>query len=122
VSDFMEFEFEDGSSLALQVFAAAAPAEASAPGFGTSVPVARGSRLGAVAGTALRGVLAPLVPLLQQIRDTAAGVPDPPDDISVSFGVRIGQDLKLGVVGVAGEATLTVTANWHLGRQATTDG
>ncbi|MER7939855.1 CU044_2847 family protein [Streptomyces sp. NPDC094473] len=122
MSDFMEFEFDDGSSLALQVFPAATPAEGSAPGFGTSVPVARGSRLGAVAGTALRGVLAPLVPLLQQVRDTAAAVPDPPDEISVSFGVRVGHDLKLGVVGVAGEATLTVTANWHLGQQATTDG
>jgi len=118
----MEFEFEDGSSLALQVFPAAAPAEVPTPGFGASVPVARGSRLGAAAGTALRGVLAPLVPLLQQIRDTAAAVPDPPDEISVSFGVRIGHDLKLGVVGAAGEATLTVTANWHLGQQATTDG
>ncbi|MFD4016337.1 CU044_2847 family protein [Streptomyces sindenensis] len=121
MSDFMEFAFEDGSSLALQVFPAAAPEETSAPGFGTSVPVARGSRLGAVAGTALRGVLSPLVPLLQQIRDTAASVPDAPDEISVSFGVRIGNDLKLGVVGVAGEATLTVTANWHLGQQTATD-
>ncbi|MFJ3700893.1 MULTISPECIES: CU044_2847 family protein [Streptomyces] len=121
MSDFMEFEFDDGSALALQVFPATSPDETSAPGFGTSVPVARGARLGAVAGTALRGVLAPLVPLLQQIRDTAASVPDSPDEISVSFGVRIGHDLKLGVVGVAGEATLTVTANWHLGQQSATD-
>ncbi|WP_219092766.1 CU044_2847 family protein [Streptomyces sp. JJ38] len=125
MSDFIEFEFDDGSALALQVFAPVSDggpptpgAEGAAPGFGGSVPVARRrSRTATAAGSALRTMLSPLVPLLQQVRDTAATVPDRPDELSVSFGVRVGQDLKLAVVGAKGEATLSVTATWQLGRE-----
>ncbi|TLS42761.1 hypothetical protein FE633_29360 [Streptomyces montanus] len=128
MADFVEFAFDDGTLLALQVFAPlpASPAgpeggpdDAEAvPGFGRSRPVARGTRVVASAEGALSALLAPLVPLLQRVHDTVAAVPDAPDELSVSFGLRVSQDLKLGVVGAAGEATMTITANWHLAAPA----
>ncbi|MFJ6982284.1 MULTISPECIES: CU044_2847 family protein [unclassified Streptomyces] len=82
-------------------------------GMGRAVPVAAGG--GAVAGLAagaLRGVLKPLGPLVQGVHDAVTAVPDPPDELSVTFGVQVGQDLKLGIVGGNGQAHLTVTATW----------
>jgi len=128
VADFVEFTFDDGTALALQVFDALPSAQAdsreeaddqeSVPGFGKSRPVARGSRVVAATEGALTALLAPLVPLLQRVHDTVAAVPDAPDELSVGFGVRVGADLKLSVVGASGEATMTITANWRLPRPA----
>lgn len=135
MTDFVEFTFDDGTLLALQVFDPVRSSssarrdedegdEESVPGFGRSRPVARGTRVLAATETALSSLLAPLVPMLQTVHDTVSTVPDTPDELSVSFGVRITQDLKLGVVGTTGEATMTITANWHLPRSAArgTDG
>ncbi|MER6122841.1 CU044_2847 family protein [Streptomyces sp. NPDC001795] len=128
MADFVEFAFDDGTLLALQVFdpLPSAPAgreheaddNESVPGFGRSRPVARGARVVAATESALSALLAPLVPLLQRVHDTVAAVPDAPDELSVSFGLRVGQDLKLGVVGTTGEATMTISANWRLPRPA----
>jgi Trypsin-co-occurring domain 1 len=128
MSDFVEFAFDDGTLLALQVFAplptALAEAESetdddgAVPGFGTSRPVARGGRVMAATESALGALLAPLVPLLQRVHDTVVTTPDAPDELSVSFGLRVSQDLKLCVVGATGEATMTITANWHLSSPA----
>ncbi|MEU5978247.1 CU044_2847 family protein [Streptomyces sp. NPDC047315] len=94
-------------------------------GMGPSVPVARGNPRRAqrrrrpagevvadVATTALRGTLRPLGPLLQEVHDAVSAAPQPPSEITVTLGVQVGQDLKLGIVGGTGKAHLTVTATW----------
>ncbi|WP_031034829.1 CU044_2847 family protein [Streptomyces sp. NRRL F-5650] len=92
----------------------AAPSDDDLPeGMGRAVPVARGTgSVARFAAGALRGALSPLGPLLQEVHDAATAVPDPPTELSVTFGVQVGQDLKLGIVGGTGTAHLTVTASW----------
>ncbi|MFF7606492.1 CU044_2847 family protein [Streptomyces parvulus] len=83
-------------------------------GMGRAVPVAR--KRGSTAGfgtAALRGALSPLGPLVQEVHDAVTAVPDPPTELSVTFGVQVGQDLKLGIVGGTSTAHLTVTASWR---------
>ncbi|WP_395572054.1 CU044_2847 family protein [Streptomyces sp. BK79] len=102
------------------------PADDDLPeGMGRAVPVARGTgTVARFAAGALRGALSPLGPLIQEVHDAATAVPDPPTELSVTFGVQVGQDLKLGVVGGTGQAHLTVTASWRPAREpgATTAG
>ncbi|MFI7297232.1 CU044_2847 family protein [Streptomyces sp. NPDC050121] len=82
-------------------------------GMGRAVPVATGgAAVASFAAGALRTALKPLGPLLQEVHDVVSAVPDPPAELSVTFGVQIGQDLKLGIVGGNGQAHLTVTASW----------
>ncbi|MCQ4203953.1 hypothetical protein M4J06_001639 [Streptomyces coelicoflavus] len=92
----------------------AAPSDGDLPeGMGRAVPVARGTgTVARFAAGALRGALSPLGPLIQEVHDAATAVPDPPTELSVTFGVQVGQDLKLGIVGGTGTAHLTVTASW----------
>ena len=92
----------------------AAPSDDDLPeGMGRAVPVARGTgTVARFAAGALRGALSPLGPLLQEVHDAATAVPDPPTELSVTFGVQVGHDLKLGIVGGTGTAHLTVTASW----------
>ncbi|MFD5267068.1 CU044_2847 family protein [Streptomyces sp. NPDC058335] len=113
----MNAELDDGTPIRFLVGPAPsgpAPRADDLPeGMGRAVPVATGG--GAVAGLAagaLRGALRPLGPLLQEVHDAVSAVPDPPDELSVTFGVQVGQDLKLGIVGGSGQAHLTVTASW----------
>ena len=82
-------------------------------GMGRAAPVAAGGRSVAnLAGDALRGVLRPVSALLQEVHEAVTATPQPPTEITVTFGVEVGQDLKLGVVGGNGKAHLTVTACW----------
>ncbi|MEU0476843.1 CU044_2847 family protein [Streptomyces olivaceus] len=75
--------------------------------------MARGSgSVARFATGALRDALSPRGPLIQESHDAATAVPDPPTGLSVTFGVQVGQDLKLGIVGGTGAAHLTVTASW----------
>ncbi|MEU5610938.1 CU044_2847 family protein [Streptomyces sparsogenes] len=84
-------------------------------GVGGVTPVGRGSRAAATLATdALRAVLRPLGPVLQEVHDAVRAAPNPPDEINVQFGVQVGQDLKLGIVGANGHASLTVSATWKL--------
>ncbi|MEU1669558.1 CU044_2847 family protein [Streptomyces sparsogenes] len=84
-------------------------------GVGGVTPVGRGSRAAATLATdALRTVLRPLGPVLQEVHDAVRSAPNPPDEINVQFGVQVGQDLKLGIVGANGHASLTVSATWKL--------
>ncbi|MEU0812307.1 CU044_2847 family protein [Streptomyces sp. NPDC005970] len=84
-------------------------------GVGGVTPVGRGSRAAAALATdALRTVLRPLGPLLQEVHDAVCAAPNPPHEINVQFGVQVGQDLKLGIVGANGQASLTVSATWQL--------
>jgi hypothetical protein len=114
----MNAELEDGTPvrflLAPAVGAPAPRVDDDRPeGMGRAVPVATGGgAVASLAAGALRGALRPLGPLLQEVHDSVRDVADPPDELSVTFGVQVGQDLKLGIVGGNGQAHLTVTASW----------
>ncbi|WP_045304993.1 CU044_2847 family protein [Saccharothrix sp. ST-888] len=82
----------------------------------------RARRVTRLAQGSLRAALRPLVPLLQEVHDTVAEVPDRPDTVSVEFGVRFGSDLKLGIVGGSGESSLQVSATWQLPPRPAADG
>ncbi|MER6735191.1 CU044_2847 family protein [Streptomyces puniciscabiei] len=84
-------------------------------GFGTVTPVsARRGRAAVVATEGLRLMLSPLGPLLEEVHRSVTSVADPPQQLSVTFGIQVGQDLKLGIVGVNGHATMTVSATWDV--------
>lgn len=84
-------------------------------GFGTATPVASGrARAATLATGTLRATLRPLGPLLEEIHESVSANEHPPSELTVAFGVEIGQDLKLGIVGANGKATMTVSATWQL--------
>ncbi|GGS59954.1 CU044_2847 family protein [Streptomyces violaceus] len=64
-------------------------------------------------GGTVRGVLSPLGPLLREVHATVTSVDDPPQEFSVEFGLQLGQDLKLGIVGVNSASSLKVSATWR---------
>lgn len=83
-------------------------------GLAPAIPVARGGRtISALATDILRDTLRPLGPLVQEVHDAVTTARTPPNEIAVTFGVQIGQDLKLGIVNGSGNAHLTVTATWR---------
>jgi hypothetical protein len=122
VSTAINAELDDGTPVRFLLAPASGASTVTAPvagdddrpeGMGRAVPVAAGGgAVASLAAGALRGALKPLGPLLQEVHDSVRGVPDPPDELSVTFGVQVGQDLKLGIVGGNGQAHLTVTASW----------
>ncbi|MGP9017488.1 CU044_2847 family protein [Streptomyces sp. BR1] len=116
--DFMEFTLADGSRVRVELAPVGGPeaeTETELPsGVGGVVPVGLGARVSSLATDALHAVLRPLGPVLQQVHDSVRNVPDPPDSITVDFGVQIGQDLTLGIVGANGQSSLTVSATWQL--------
>ncbi|WP_425828321.1 CU044_2847 family protein [Streptomyces fractus] len=84
-------------------------------GMGTAVPVGRGGQIVAnMSGEVLRQTLRPIKPLLEEVHHAASRTAVPPSELSVSFGVQIGSDLKFGVVSANGQAHLTVSASWQL--------
>ncbi|WP_411123604.1 CU044_2847 family protein [Streptomyces sp. x-19] len=120
-----ELALADGTSIRLELAPAPDPTRpddlpgaAAAEGFlGGTAPEAGaahgGGRAAAEAVAALRTVLRPLGPLLQEVHDAVTAAERPPDEVSVQFGVQVGQDLKLGVVAGSGRASLTITATWR---------
>ncbi|WP_416975799.1 CU044_2847 family protein, partial [Streptomyces sp. 4F14] len=115
----LDAEFEDGTPVRflLSDVPAVHPSERDddlPEGMGTVVPVASGQRIAAefTAG-ALRMALQPLRPLLREVHDVVLAVPQPPSELSVAFGVQVGQDLRFGIVGGGAQAHLTVTATWR---------
>ncbi|BCL28221.1 hypothetical protein GCM10017557_30800 [Streptomyces aurantiacus] len=114
-----DLELDDGTPVrflftAAQDQGAAGPDDDLPEGMGRAVPVSRGGRAAAdMAIGTLRLALRPLGPLLQEVHDAVVAAPRPPSDISVTFGVQVGQDLRLGIVGGNGQAHLTVTASWQ---------
>ncbi|MEU5121080.1 CU044_2847 family protein [Streptomyces asoensis] len=110
-------ELDDGTPVRFVLTPAAPVPDGSGDlpeGMGRAVPVATGgAAVASFAAGALRNALRPLGPLLQEVHDVVSAVPDPPAELSVTFGVQIGQDLKLGIVGGSGQAHLTVTAGWR---------
>jgi hypothetical protein len=87
--------------------------EAPTDGLGPVIPVGRRREaVAAVAANALRNTLKPLGPLVQEVHDAVTAVGTPPAEITVTFGVQLSQDLKLGIVNGNGQAHLTITATW----------
>ncbi|MFD8381117.1 CU044_2847 family protein [Streptomyces sp. NPDC059679] len=126
VTDYAEIVLADDTSVRLELAPAGTAASGTQPakpgglgGVGGVTPVGRGSRAAAALATdALRTVLRPLGPLLQEVHDAVCAAPNPPHEINVQFGVQVGQDLKLGIVGANGQASLTVSATWQLAAEA----
>ncbi|MEV0122121.1 CU044_2847 family protein [Streptomyces sp. NPDC050703] len=102
---------DDGTTVRFILSEAAGPVT---NGMGPAVPVSRrGRSLAPLAADALRTTLKPLGPLVQEVHDAVSAAPTPPDEITVTFGVQVGQDLKLGIVNGSGQAHLTVAATWR---------
>lgn len=120
MSDFSELQLTDGTLVRFQLTpggAASPSADAVADlpeGMGHTVPVSRGGQAVAdLAVQTLRSALRPLGPLLQEVHDAVVTSERPPREVSVTFGVQVGHDLKLGIVGGNGQAHLTVSATWQ---------
>ncbi|MYX33428.1 MULTISPECIES: CU044_2847 family protein [unclassified Streptomyces] len=119
MTDSQEFSLDDSTTVRFVVAGEAQPGleEADSSGdIGPLVPVARrGPAIAAVAADVLRNTLKPLGPLVQEVHDAVMAGPTPPTEVAVTFGVQLGQDLKLGIVNGSGQAHLTVTATWKPG-------
>jgi hypothetical protein len=116
MGEYVEFTFGDGQSVLLEVFPSPLGEAAEVPaGSGQLEPVAAsGGLVSRASRGALRGVLQPLVPVLESVHETVAALAVPPDEISVDIGVRFTNDLRIGIVGSSGEASLVVKATWRL--------
>ncbi|SEG93336.1 hypothetical protein SAMN05216223_12794 [Actinacidiphila yanglinensis] len=115
VSLLSDGELDDGTPVRFLLTPVPGPArDAGLPeGMGRAVPVATGGRtVASLAAGALRGALTPLGPLLHSVHEAATALPEPPTEISVTFGLQVGQDLRFGIVGGSGQAHLSVTASW----------
>ncbi|MGW3763750.1 CU044_2847 family protein [Streptomyces sp. NPDC005131] len=119
MTDSQEFCLDEGTTVRFVVAGEGQTAleEEDFPGdIGPLVPVARrGQAIVAVAADVLRNTLKPLGPLVQEVHDAVRAGPTPPTEVAVTFGVQLGQDLKLGIVNGSGQAHLTVTATWKPG-------
>ncbi|HEY5837164.1 CU044_2847 family protein [Streptomyces sp.] len=122
MGDYLEFAFDDGRTVLIEVFpepAGGAADNGRAGGRGPLVPVAGGGRIARAAGVALRETLQPLVPVLESVHGTMAQVEPRPESVTVELGVKISSDLRLGIVSGNGEASFTVSATWSLAATAT---
>jgi hypothetical protein len=119
MGEFVEFTFDDGQAVLLEVFPSPlsdSAAGGATPGSAPLVPVAGEGhgRVARAARGALRQVLKPLVPVLQSVHDTVSAMDRRPQQLTVDLGVKVGNDLTLGIVANKGEASLTVSATWNL--------
>ncbi|MGV9654160.1 CU044_2847 family protein [Streptomyces sp. NPDC003554] len=120
MSQFVDFEFEDGTSALVEVSPVAGAAPGT-PGDGQWEddspvgPVGAGSRVVQRSGQLLLDAFAPLAPILSGIHDQARNMGNAPDELSVEFGVKLTAGLKVAVVS-GGEASFTVTATWNTSR------
>lgn len=120
MSQFVDFEFEDGTSALVEV-SPVAGAEGGARGDdqweedSPVGPVGVGSRVVQRSGQMLHDAFAPLAPILSGIHTQAQSMGNAPDELSVEFGVKLTAGLKMAVVSGA-EASFTVTATWNTSR------
>jgi hypothetical protein len=119
VTDYAEVLLADDTSLRLELTPVRSSGSDTGPGLPGGIdgvtPVGRGAQAAVTLATGtLRAVLRPLGPLLQEVHDAVGTAQDRPQEINVQFGVQVGQDLKLGIVGAGGQASLTVSATWRL--------
>lgn len=117
MNDSQDFALSDGTTVHFLVEPAERPVSVAEPapdGIGPLVPVSRRRQAAAaVAADALRTTLQPLGSLVQDVHDAVTTGATPPTEVSVTFGVQLGHDLKLGIVSGSGQAHLTVTATWN---------
>ncbi|MCX4821425.1 CU044_2847 family protein [Streptomyces sp. NBC_01142] len=128
MSTFTELQLADGTAIRFELAPAqgapsgaepadgraADPANELPDGMGQSVPVARGGQtVSAFAVETLRRTLQPLSTLLEEVHDAVLAAEHPPQEVNVSFGIQVGHDLKLGIVGGNGQAHITVSATWQ---------
>ncbi|MFF2007960.1 CU044_2847 family protein [Streptomyces sp. NPDC058195] len=116
MNDSQDFALSDGTTVHFLIQPAersVSDAEQAPDGIGPLVPVSRRRRAAAVAADALRTTLQPLGALVQDVHDAVTTGATPPAEVSVSFGVQLGHDLKIGIVSGSGQAHLTVTATWY---------
>ncbi|MCQ4084637.1 hypothetical protein NGB36_29695 [Streptomyces sp. RB6PN25] len=106
---YAEIELADNTSVRLELTPVGDPPEGIAGPFHTGHGPAVVAHL---AEDALRAMLRPLGPLLQQVHDSITIADHPPNQITVQFGVVVGDDLSLGIVGANGQACMTVSATW----------
>jgi Trypsin-co-occurring domain 1 len=130
-TDYAEFTLSDGTPVRLELapvgvgrHSGADRDTAGTGAIGGVTPVGRTGRTAQaavhLAADGLRTVLRPLGPLLQEVHDAVSTASDPPHEVTVEFGVQIGQDLKLGLIGANGQASLKVAATWRLPEPAST--
>ncbi|MEV0266821.1 CU044_2847 family protein [Streptomyces sp. NPDC050617] len=119
MTDYAEIVLADDTTVRLALAPAGAHPGGGDTGLSGMTPVGRGAQAAAAIATeTLRTVLRPLGPLLQEVHDAVGAAADPPQELSVEFGVQVGQDLKLGIVGANGQASLTISATWKLNEGA----
>jgi len=120
VTQFVDVEFEDGTSALVQV-SPVDGTESAATGDSqweddTPVgPVGAGSRVVQRSGQMLHDAFAPLAPILSGIHAQAREMSQAPDELTIEFGVKLTAGLKMAVVSGA-EASFTVTATWNTSR------
>ncbi len=56
--------------------------------------------------------IAGLRPTVQVISEQFKGLADPPEEIEVSFGLKITGSVNAGIISAGGESQLTVTLRW----------
>jgi hypothetical protein len=119
VPDFAEFRLADDTVVRLELAPVGQPPDFDGElhdlpeGFSTPVPVGRGSRAAGFAADSLRRALRPLGLVLQEVHDSLGTVGNPPQEVSVELGIQIGQDLKMGIVGANGQASMRISATWR---------
>lgn len=109
VPQYAEIQLADHTPVRLELTPVGDPPEGIAGPFRTGHGPAVVAHL---AEDALHAVLRPLGPLLQHVHDSITVADNPPNQITVQFGVVLGDDLKLGIVGANGQACMTVSATW----------
>ncbi|MFD6076291.1 CU044_2847 family protein [Streptomyces hydrogenans] len=117
MSQFVDFEFEDGTSALVEVSPVGGTAEGARgdgqwEGDSPVGPVGVGSRVVQRSGQMLHDAFAPLAPILTGIHAQARSMGNAPDELSVEFGIKLTAGLKMAVVSGA-EASFTVTATWN---------
>ena len=123
MGEFVEFSFDDQTSVLMEVFAApgglndtgsGSPEESFPAAVAPLTPVGHTSEVVTRAGRSLEDVLRPLVPTLQAVHRTVLHIPHAPDEVTVTLGVKLASNPQLGIVGGKGEASLTVAATWRI--------
>lgn len=126
MSDYVQFAFDDGTSVLIEVLPALVaggegqsraddPTSVDLPPSSRSVDAV--SRVGDTvekAGRTLAEVLRPLIPVLDSVHQTVSKANQPPDEIAVEIGLKLSSELRLVLVGGTGETSLKVSAKWNL--------
>ncbi|HEX5120186.1 MAG TPA: CU044_2847 family protein [Pseudonocardiaceae bacterium] len=115
MDQLVEFTFDDGTAVLVSTFPVPGQGSgADVPEGSDPVAVGRPGRVVVQAGRTLRQVLRPLVPVLHAVHETVSTMESHPNEVTVELGVKLTQDLRLGIVSAGGEASMVVSAKWTL--------